>query len=542
MAELLVYALVVCAALWTIWSLVRMRQPQVLLRSVAIVVLGDIGRSPRMMYHAESFASIGFETYLVGYTGAKPVPSLLSIPHVRFLYLSQPPRYISSWPFVVAAPRKVVHQVLSILNTLLVRIPNPPEFIIVQNPPSIPTLAVVWLVARLRGSKVIIDWHNLGYSILALKLGDHHLFVKIAKWFESYFGRKAYAHLFVTRAMRDYLVREWRLEGAKVVLHDRPPSRFHRASPSETHELFLKLRSVLAIPALQSFLPPSSSPYSTPFTSMSRTSLLPPVPGSSDNTGTSISFNIEPKADEVDQLTLGAAPMPALRSDRPALVVSSTSWTPDEDFGILLDAMLQYETRARELASQEAHRQLPRMLVVVTGKGPLRDDYMQRIGKLQSGDDKEEAWQFVRCVSLWLEAEDYPLLLGSADLGVSLHSSSSALDLPMKVVDMFGCELPVCALGFACLDELVKEGINGLVFHNAEQLAKQLESLLLPHPHSQLIEELRASLRHPPPTSPQPLSPRSPAEDDEDRWGSWAQNWDRVMRALVLRDVAEAAH
>lgn len=69
MAELLVYALVVCAALWTIWSLVRMRQPQVLLRSVAIVVLGDIGRSPRMMYHAESFASIGFETYLVGYTG-----------------------------------------------------------------------------------------------------------------------------------------------------------------------------------------------------------------------------------------------------------------------------------------------------------------------------------------------------------------------------------------------------------------------------------------------------------------------------------------
>lgn len=198
---------------------------------------------------------------------------------------------------------------------------------------------------------------------------------------------------------------------------------------------------------------------------MSRTSLLPPVPGSSDNTGTSISFNIEPKADEVDQLTLGAAPMPALRSDRPALVVSSTSWTPDEDFGILLDAMLQYETRARELASQEAHRQLPRMLVVVTGKGPLRDDYMQRIGKLQSGDDKEEAWQFVRCVSLWLEAEDYPLLLGtmkreahccmltmhtgSADLGVSLHSSSSALDLPMKVVDMFGCELPVCALGFA---------------------------------------------------------------------------------------------
>lgn len=359
---------------------------------------------------------------------------------------------------------------------------------------------------------MIIDWHNLGYSILALKLGDKHPLVRIAKQFEAYFGRSAYAHLFVTRAMCNFLVKEWKLEGHKLILHDRPPARFHRASPSEMHELFLRLQPALALPTLTSFLPPCVPPYSTPFTTM---------PQSSDTTA------------------MGAgASLPMPREDRPALLVSSTSWTPDEDFSILLDALVRYEERAREC------RRLPKVLAVVTGKGPLRDKYMREIGRMQSGEGGGEPWQYVRCMSMWLEAEDYPILLGSADLGISLHSSSSALDLPMKVVDMFGCGLPVCALGFACLDELVKDGTNGLVFHNAEQLAAQLESLLSSHPNSAQLETLRVSLQHSTPMSPSTHTSSAFAEgpqeeEDEEswRWCTWAQNWDRIMRPLLLKDV-----
>lgn len=38
-------------------------------RSVALVVLGDIGRSPRMIYHAQSFVQAGFKTYILAFRG-----------------------------------------------------------------------------------------------------------------------------------------------------------------------------------------------------------------------------------------------------------------------------------------------------------------------------------------------------------------------------------------------------------------------------------------------------------------------------------------
>jgi len=65
----------------------------------------------------------------------------------------------------------------------------------------------------------------------------------------------------------------------------------------------------------------------------------------------------------------------------------------------------------------------------------------------------------------------------------------------MKVVDMFGCGLPVCAVNFQCLDELVQDGVNGLVFSSSQQLADRLVELLAEFPRQTYqLDQLRSNV------------------------------------------------
>lgn len=144
------------------------------------------------------------------------------------------------------------------------------------------------------------------------------------------------------------------------------------------------------------------------------------------------------------------------------LLVSSTSWTPDEDFSILLDALVEYSRLA-----MHSHSHLPKLLAIITGKGPQKAHFTEKIQQLKAEDKLEMA--VVK--TTWLTFEDYTSLLGAADLGISLHMSSSGLDLPMKVVDMFGAGLPVVGWSnFEAWAELVVEGVNGRGFTSAADL------------------------------------------------------------------------
>lgn len=158
-----------------------------------------------------------------------------------------------------------------------------------------------------------------------------------------------------------------------------------------------------------------------------------------------------------------------IKTGKTKLLVSSTSWTPDEDFSLLLDALVSYSEFA---TTWPPH--LPEILAIITGKGPQKEYYLSQIAAL----DEQGKLEMVTIKTAWLSMADYASLLGAAALGVSLHMSSSGVDLPMKVVDMFGAGLPVVGWGkFEAWPELVKENVNGRGFETAEGLRRVLVEL-----------------------------------------------------------------
>ena len=352
-----------------------------------------------MQYHAVSLAGAGSDVDLIGLEGADVIPAIAGNPriHVHRLrdrgFAGRARGGISR--FVFGSAMRSVGQGVALFSTLM-RIPKPGT-ILVQNPPAIPTLAVAWLVSRLRGARFVIDWHNLAHTIVAVKVGEHHRAVKAIARSERRWARRADAHMTVSKGLADWLAREYGVKA--TVVYDRPGAAFTRPSPADEAELWNRIA-------------------------------------------------VETRID-------GA---------RPPIVVCPTSWTPDEDFDLVLEALERTERQLAREAGGGTPLPTPALLVILTGRGALRESFEARAARRN--------FKSIAVRTLWLEPADYPKLIGMADLGLCLHQSSSGLDLPMKLADLRGCGVPVAVFDYApVLGEVMTSGHHGVTFHDPGDLA-----------------------------------------------------------------------
>ncbi|KKF93218.1 Chitobiosyldiphosphodolichol beta-mannosyltransferase [Ceratocystis platani] len=410
---------------------------------VQVIVMGDIGRSPRMQYHAISFAKHGYNVDLIGYKETARHPSLIGKPNVHLFSLRHTPEWLAWSTGLLVLPIRVLYSSFALFQAMAYRTAAP-KWIIIQNPPSIPTFHITLVVAWLRGSKVIIDWHNYGHTIMALNRSKRNPGVIFYRYYETMLGRMTGSlNLTVTRAMaRQLIVAPYYITSPILTLYDRPASTFKPIQSAAQRQQLLSA--------------------------------------------------ITPTQPHAARITSGAM----------RLVVSSTSWTPDEDFGLFLEALVSFAAVAPTTE----------LLVIVTGKGLQKAEFERLIAKLTDTGTLAH----VTIMTAWLSTADYASLLSCADLGVCLHKSSSGVDLPMKVVDMFGAGIPVAAYSaYESFSELVKDGRNGRGFTTSAELADILVRLMAPGGQAELAKLKSGAV--------------------EDGSLGWDEQWDNVLgRALGI--------
>ena len=399
-----------------------------------------------MQYHAHALAANQAAVDLIGYEGAPLPRRITDSPRLTVHRLAEPRlRRHAGRSITLYALFAIIDGMRAAFRfwRALSKIPRP-DLILVQNPPSMPTLAVAWLIARVRKARFVVDWHNLGYTLLTLRLGRWHPAVRLARWLERIFGRLADAHLCVSRGFAKVLRDRFGVQTASV-LYDRPAAVFVPIEHGERERLRQALFTRLGV--------------------------------------------------------RGAGPV--------GFIVSPTSWTADEDFDVVIDAVRYVEDRIRGWEAGEAGRRFADLVMLVTGDGVRRAEFERRFAGLPA--------RRVQLRTRWLEPEDYPRIVGAADLGLCLHRSSSGLDIPMKVADLFGAGVPVCALDYgACLAERVRHGDNGLLFSTARQLSDLLFDLFETYPDEpSLLMRLRTGARR----SARP---------------TWEEGWTKEARSVLL--------
>ena len=212
-------------------------------QTAAILVLGDLNRSPRMLNHSKAISEVMNEideVSLIGFKGSDLRSDIANDNKIRVYYIPEKiNNYLKKLPrifFLISAIIRIILQVFYLFYILLT-IPHF-KFLILQNPPGIPAIYICSIVCFIRRSIFVLDWHNYGYTILECN-GRNKLICLAAKMYEFIYGHSAHINFCVSNAMKKHLYEIFRINA--LTLPDQAMKNvFKRLSVEESHEVFEK--------------------------------------------------------------------------------------------------------------------------------------------------------------------------------------------------------------------------------------------------------------------------------------------------------------
>jgi beta-1,4-mannosyltransferase len=322
-----------------------------------------------MLYHARALADSGARVTLIGRAGSSMPVRFLDDDRIRVKLLpARRPR--------ATIGAETGRWLLETGRLLVEIVRGAPDVILLQAPPLFPAALAALAASSLCGARFVVDWHNFGDGLLALRPNGSGAPAATLAALERMLGRRADAHLTVSKSSP---LPSERRDIRRSRFRDRPHERFSMPSATEVAAF------------ARSWFRCSGSFRRASFSLCRRRA--------------GAATRSRPSADG------GAARIVPSRSARPVLLLASGEG----------EGRPAFEARSATLLRRVAIR------------------------------------------TTFVPGDVYPLLVRSADAGISLHKPALGLDPPMKVADLLGSGVPVLELRAGPAPaSLVVAGRNGL--------------------------------------------------------------------------------
>ena len=175
-----------------------------------------------MLNHVRMLLAAGYAVDLVGFAGIALPPDLEPGAALKLHVLSgigtRRWARLPAFTYAIRAALRAAWIALR-LGIVLTPVVEFKGLCLVQNPPALPALAIARIVTWVRSARLVVDWHNTTYSMLAARLGPRHPLVALVRAWERRLARASDSHMFVSSALRRDMAR-WNVTGN--VVHDAP--------------------------------------------------------------------------------------------------------------------------------------------------------------------------------------------------------------------------------------------------------------------------------------------------------------------------------
>ena len=112
---------------------------------------------------------------------------------------------------------------------------------------------------------------------------------------------------------------------------------------------------------------------------------------------------------------------------------------------------------------------------VIFGNGKSQSIFQKKVKNLNNSNESKN----IKFAFFTFQYDIYPSILGACDIGIYFNENDNGTEIPLPILQMSGCCLPIISFQYGCVSEIIKNKQNGFIIENRSKLRALLHDIFI---------------------------------------------------------------